>query len=358
MRQQENGCRRSASKAAGFRGPGEENRSFPDDLKTGFPVMPLGCNKPTQLTDLSWLAEVREFAPPLAPEAPIWMREILATCGAAIARGERHPCCEISFVLRGEGVEFIQGEEARFAPGDLLMIGPGVPHWVQIDGYPHQALTIFFLPGILLELGPLGDGAVLLRRFTQRQRIGQRLLRLPERYQSQFQSKMRQMWADFQHRPLGWEMRLRASLTELLVAVVAWEQAQGESVRSDEFHEDWLKLERALAYIRRHFAEPIYATDLAHATALSETRLKILFDHTLGIPWTRFLQGYRVRQAATLLCLQGRSVTEVALSAGFESLSHFVRVFRKFTGIPPSDYARQHSLFKQAPSRRLGDFGQ
>jgi AraC-like DNA-binding protein/quercetin dioxygenase-like cupin family protein len=287
------------------------------------------------------LADVRQFAPPLEPDSPIWLREIKLSSGAVVPRGETHPCCEMALTLQGEGVEFIEGEQARFTEGDLLLIGPRVPHWVRIDRYPHHGLTVFFLPSMLLELGPLGDGAALLRRFTARQTIRQRLLHLPNGLRTRFETGMRQMWAGFQTRPLGWEMRLRAALTELLLAVVRWEDDQGRAVLDQQLNEDWVKLEHALTYIRRHFAEPIYATDLARAIAVSETRLKILFDRTLGVPWTKFLQGYRVRQAAALLCVPGQSVTEVGLSAGFESLSHFIRVFRKFTGAAPSAYARQ-----------------
>jgi len=302
-------------------------------------------DRPTRLTELNWLAEVREFAPPLEPDSPIWMRKVHGTMDTAPISGERHPCCEICLILEGEGTEFIEAEEARFAPGDLLLIGPGVPHSVQIDQYPHHSLTLFFLPALLLELGPLGDGAIMLRRFTTRQTIGQRVLRLPSTYQSKFEKIMRQMWTDFQTRPFGWEMRLRASLTELVLTVMQWDRGQGEPDPNDQLHADWLKLEHALAYMRRHFAEPIYATDLARVTAMSETRLKNMFEQTLGMPWTRFLQGYRVRRAAAQLCMPGQNVTEVALSAGFQSMSHFIRVFRKFTGIAPSAYARkQHSI--------------
>ena len=37
---------------------------------------------------------------------------------------------------------------------------------------------------------------------------------------------------------------------------------------------------------------------------------------------------------------EGRSVTDVALSVGFENLSHFSKVFRAFHGVNPRDYAR------------------
>ena len=176
------------------------------------------------------------------------------------------------------------------------------------------------------------------------------MVRLPADYQKRFEHTIRQMRYDFHTRPLGWEMRLRSRLTELLLDIIQWEQKQGASAPDVQAHEDWSKLQHALAYIRRNFSEPIYATDLARATAISETRLKTLFDQTLGIPWTQFLQSYRVRQAATQLCMPGQSVTEVAMSSGFQSMSHFIRVFRKFTGTAPSSYAKNQRPLSTMPT--------
>jgi AraC-like DNA-binding protein len=47
----------------------------------------------------------------------------------------------------------------------------------------------------------------------------------------------------------------------------------------------------------------------------------------------------RLKAAAAMLS-QGRSVTDGALSVGFENLSHFSKVFRAFHGVNPRDYAR------------------
>jgi len=302
--------------------------------------MPSPKNIPSKKPDLNWLAEVREFAPPLRMDEPIWMREVRVNSGPVIPCGEKHPYCELSIVIEGAGTEYIEGQEARHSPGHLLLIGPGVPHWVRVDRYPVHALTAFFLPGILLELGPLGDGALLLRRLTMQQSIHDRVLRLRSALRRTVETCFEQMWIEFRSRPLGYELRLRSLLTDLLVAVVRWEHKKGKSALGNRMPEDWQRLERALAHIRRHFSESIYAVDLARATGISETRLKVLFEQTLGMPWTQFLQGYRVHQAAAMLCMPGRNVTDIALACGFEDLGHFIKVFRKFMGTQPSAYAR------------------
>lgn len=76
--------------------------------------------------------------------------------------------------------------------------------------------------------------------------------------------------------------------------------------------------------------------DVARAIGVSESRLKVIFREALGVPWSRYMQGYRIQQAVALLGSADRTVTEVALSVGFESLSHFNSTFRAFMGVSPS----------------------
>ena len=52
--------------------------------------MPSAKNIPSKKPDLNWLAEVREFAPPLRMDAPIWMREVRVNSGPVIPCGEKH----------------------------------------------------------------------------------------------------------------------------------------------------------------------------------------------------------------------------------------------------------------------------
>jgi AraC family transcriptional regulator len=50
------------------------------------------------------------------------------------------------------------------------------------------------------------------------------------------------------------------------------------------------------------------------------------------------MRGYRIQQAVALLGATNQSVTEVSLSVGFESLSHFNATFRSFMGVSPSAF--------------------
>ena len=82
---------------------------------------------------------------------------------------------------------------------------------------------------------------------------------------------------------------------------------------------------------------------MANAAGMGQSRLEAVFKRAMGMPWVRYLQGYRIERAAALL-LEGRqNVTEVAMQVGFESLSHFNATFRSFMSVSPSTYARSAS---------------
>jgi len=58
--------------------------------------------------------------------------------------------------------------------------------------------------------------------------------------------------------------------------------------------------------------------------------------------FTDFVNQYRIAQSKTLL-LKDLSVSEVCYEVGFESLSHFNKLFKRLTGQNPSVFKRQYA---------------
>jgi len=270
---------------------------------------------------------------------PIWVRRGTAVSGPCIPHPERHPYCEIGLTCEGEGSFFVEGEEASFRAGDITLIGTGVPHWGTITGFPYTFVTVYFLPSVLVDLRPESDGPRILRRFTARQSLSDRMVRLPKESRRGLVSLFDEIVAEFDGQEFGREIQLRTLLTQLLVALLRREQQQGRALPATEMDVDWRPMVRVLDYLRAHYTEQVYARSLAQAAGLSEWGLKGLFRRTLGMSWVKYLQGYRIHRAATLLGQPGSNVTEAAFAVGFESLSHFNMVFHSFMGVAPKVYA-------------------
>jgi AraC-like DNA-binding protein len=297
--------------------------------------------KPAKLTELSWLVEVTESRQPLSELCPIWVRHGIVHSGLPVPHSERHPYCEFGTTVEGIVESLVEREQARRLPGDLFLAGPGVAHWARITKSPFKFITVYFLPSVLIELGPESDGPKILRRFTMPQSLAQRLVRPPAELRDRLLHQFKEIVIEFERSRFGREVRLRTLLMEQLVQLLRWESDAGLSAVDAELEFDWKPVHKALQYIREHFTEPIYARNVARATGKSETRLNVLFHKALGISWVKYLQSYRIHRAAALLSESGCNVTEAALATGFESLSHFNVTFRSFMGVAPTVYQKR-----------------
>ena len=297
--------------------------------------------RPTSTPDLSWLLDVTESRQPLSENSPIWVRHGAVHEGPPTPHPERHPYCEFGIVLEGKGLSLVQREEAWRLPGDLLLVGPGVPHWGRIKTFPLRYITVFFLPGVIIEMDPAQDGLRILRRFTAQQSLATRLVRPSRQLLTRLVSMFQDLVMEFDQHRFGREIRLRTLLMEMIVLLLRWEESKGLTVGGQSPDVDWRPVQKTLSYLRDHFTEPVYAKEVARASGVSESRLKALFQEALGLSWVKYLQGYRIHRAAALLSESTHNVTEAALAVGFESLSHFNATFRSFMGVSPKHFARR-----------------
>lgn len=99
------------------------------------------------------------------------------------------------------------------------------------------------------------------------------------------------------------------------------------------------KVTKARELLESRFHEAWTIASLSRAVGLNERQLKQGFRLLVGNSIHAHLRDVRLDAAASLLC-EGQSVTEAALAVGFDSLSHFSKVFRAAKGVLPSQYAR------------------
>lgn len=84
----------------------------------------------------------------------------------------------------------------------------------------------------------------------------------------------------------------------------------------------------------------VVVADLADAMGYSESRLRVLFKETAGIPLGYYIQNYRINRAMNLLRSSDLSIADISEEAGFGSPQAFSRVFKKETGRTPRSYRK------------------
>ena len=98
---------------------------------------------------------------------------------------------------------------------------------------------------------------------------------------------------------------------------------------------------RAKEYIIEHQAEKLRLSQVAKAVHMSTFYFCKTFKKAAGINFTDYLSRVRIERAKNLLLNPNLRVSEIAYEVGFQSLTHFNRVFRKIAGQSPTDYRSQ-----------------
>jgi AraC-like DNA-binding protein/ligand-binding sensor protein len=99
-----------------------------------------------------------------------------------------------------------------------------------------------------------------------------------------------------------------------------------------------LAVTRAKQFIARNQDNAICLATVAKAVNTSTFYFCKLFKRATGLTFTDYLARVRVEKAKTLLLDPNRRVSEIAYDIGFQSLTHFNRVFKAITGQSPSGY--------------------
>jgi AraC-like DNA-binding protein/ligand-binding sensor protein len=97
-------------------------------------------------------------------------------------------------------------------------------------------------------------------------------------------------------------------------------------------------IRRAKAHIAGHCGDPIGLNEIARAMHVSTFYFCKLFKKATGLTFTDYLGRVRVEKAKNLLLNPHLRVSEIAYTVGFQSLTHFNRIFRKITGESPTDF--------------------
>lgn len=100
-------------------------------------------------------------------------------------------------------------------------------------------------------------------------------------------------------------------------------------------------VDKVVAYIEAHYAEPITLSMMADMVYLNASYLSSLFKARLGCSFVEVLTRRRIREACRRLAHTSEKIVLIAESTGFANLRHFNRVFKTETGRTPKQYREE-----------------
>lgn len=117
----------------------------------------------------------------------------------------------------------------------------------------------------------------------------------------------------------------------------ARELSSSSFIGAKEEHEDE-RVHKAREFINNHYMEPISLQKLSELVCMNPDSFSRFFRNKTGRTPNRYIIDYRLGIAARMLLTSELSVAEIGYSCGFNTLSHFNRLFRESKGCTPSEF--------------------
>jgi AraC family transcriptional regulator len=128
--------------------------------------------------------------------------------------------------------------------------------------------------------------------------------------------------------------------TQELIVNLMQTQAKDVLIKHSKENANTNPLAHAIQYIKDNLSNPIDLEKVAQIAFMSKATFFRHFKHEIGITPNEYILQEKVKIAKQMLLNMRKSVTDVAFSLSFNSVSHFVQLFKKYTGKTPNTFRK------------------
>lgn len=104
---------------------------------------------------------------------------------------------------------------------------------------------------------------------------------------------------------------------------------------------DHPEMNRIIAYIEANYAEDVTLKSLAELISMDPSYVSDLFKKKTGSTLTHYVQNRRIQAARMLLEETDLTVSDIGRKVGFENDNYFIKIFKRWCDVTPSEYRKQ-----------------
>jgi AraC-like DNA-binding protein len=247
-----------------------------------------------------------------------------------------HPEYEIVYVPAGNGKRFIGNQISRFEDGDLILLGPNIPHNTFYFGFEsenYEEYVIQFKGKLVEELG---------KHFVEFESLKSLL---EEAHAGQFITGKAKHSIGLLIR----DMMNMEPFDKLMTLLKVLEQMAHTHQRKSLHVKKYIsvsvlntkRVQEVYAIIQKNFHTDITTRQVAGKLAMTESSFCRFFVQSTGKTFKQALTEVRIQQACSLLKNSQATIGAVAANCGFNNISLFNRFFKSIVKETPNNYRRQ-----------------
>lgn len=248
-----------------------------------------------------------------------------------------HDVYEIYYLLEGRRNYFIQNRTYPVVKGDIVLINVHDIHKTMNSHHAsHERILIYFQKEFLSSIVQQNENINLLECFLSDRKV----IHLKVSEQAFVQSILLKMVDEDKRKPRGYMTYQKILLAELLLFINRhMEQFKQEGIAyNSQLHR---KMSEIALYLMENYMNHLSLKLVADKFYITPCHLSRAFKKTTGFTFIEYLNSIRIKEAQKLLKETRKSVMQISEMTGFDSQTHFGRVFKGITGLSPLQYRKQ-----------------
>lgn len=259
---------------------------------------------------------------------------------AVSCRAHIHRAVEFLYVNSGNYHVILDGSEYDIEKGDLILFCSDSMHHVQAGELAENDYYVIKIPpSFFLELSELGRGAEYVMRFAVASKDSKCLWRKSELENSSIKTILDMLIHEYNAKGYAWEVAVRLKIMELLLAILRERNTHSEPMQNQTTE----AIYNVILYVRKNFSQDINEKELAESFGMSYSYFSRSFRRVTGVNFKKYLNQTRINRAEQMLITGDRSVSEIAMECGYNSISYFISVYRSIKGTTPYKTLRSKS---------------
>jgi len=250
---------------------------------------------------------------------------------AMAAHSHFHDAIEVIYMNRGSVSVSVNGAKTSIYPGDLALFHSRAIHtiWTE-DEVDNNYYVLKILPDVLFRLCSEGRNDAFALRFLISNPSLKTVWRGDELKGTDVELGMKRLIEslDVKRRVDGISRTVSALMVLNGLYQSDKEAMKGLTVTAEALYS-------ALFYINGHFTEPITEEQAAEKANMSISSFSRVFKREMGQGFKDYLNGVRTSKARTMLLGTRLSVREIAVACGYNNVSHFISVYKRYKGKTP-----------------------
>ncbi len=250
-----------------------------------------------------------------------------------------HDTYELYFLEEGEGYYFIDRETYLVRAGDVVLIKPNQIHKTSMERVARHGRLLLQITEAPMDAFLRGNGFMTLEELYDKKG---RIVSLGERAGAAVKELMIRVGEEIRDRQRGYDLMVRLKLLGLLALL--WrcgEDAPPEREERVAQSPKYQKVQEVAEYLQANPGTRESLDQLAGRFYISRSWLSRIFREVTGFSVSEYANMVRVKRAQKLLAHGDYSVTEISELVGFESITYFERIFRRYTDRTPLGYRRE-----------------